>query len=175
VLGLNPEAVVMWGPPEDAALLLNVLRSGGWNGTFAYRRAEDAAQSKVLPDALADGVIGVTSWSFSYPGQEARVFLNDYLLAFGQVPGPLSAAAYDAMWYLRATIIDAGPTPSAVRDALLSGPPRDLVAGTLDPSTFGNGDLIRMAMVYQLGQGGGPTVVALFNDSQRLAIQDAGN
>jgi branched-chain amino acid transport system substrate-binding protein len=175
VLGLNPEAVVMWGPPEDAATLLSLLRSGGWNGTFAYRQAEAAAQSKVLPDTLADGVIGVTSWSFAYPGQEARIFLNDYLLAFGQVPGPLSAAAYDALWYLRATIIDAGPTPSAVRAALLSGPPRGLVTGTLDPSAFGDGDLIRMAMVYKLVPGGGPTVVALFSDSQRLAIQDAGN
>ena len=112
VLGLNPEAVVMWGPPEDAVLLLNLLRGGGWTGVFAYRQAEEAAQAKVLPDGLADGVIGVTSWSYAYPGQEARVFLNDYLTAFGQVPGPLSAAAYDALWYLRATIIDSGPTPA---------------------------------------------------------------
>jgi ABC-type branched-subunit amino acid transport system substrate-binding protein len=175
VLGLNPEAVVMWGPPEDAALLLNLLRGGGWHGVFAYRQAEEAAQAKILPDELADGVIGVTSWSFAYPGQAARIFLNDYLLAFGRVPGPLSAAAYDALWYLRATIIDAGPTPSAVRAALLNGPARDLVEGTLDPSAFGNGDLIRMAMVYRVGPGGGPTVVAQFNDSQRVAIQDAGN
>ncbi len=175
VLGLNPEAVVMWGPPEDAGLLLNLLRGSGWAGTFAYRQAEEGAQAKVLPDGLADGVIGVTSWSYAYPGQEARVFLNDYLLAFGQVPGSLSAAAYDALWYLRATIIDSGPTPSAVRAALLGGPASNLIAGTLDPATFGNGDLIRMAMVYQLEPGGGPTVVALFNDSQRLTIQDAGN
>lgn len=175
VLGLNPEAVVMWGSPEDAALLLNLLRDGGWQGTFAYRQAEEAVQAKILPDALGDGVIGVTSWSFAYPGQAARIFLNDYLLAFGQVPGPLSAAAYDALWYLRATIIDAGPTPSAVRAALLNGPARELVEGTLNPAAYGNGDLIRMAMVYQLKAGGGPTVVALFDDSQRLTIQDAGN
>jgi ABC-type branched-subunit amino acid transport system substrate-binding protein len=175
VLGLNPEAVVMWGAPEDATTLLKLLRDGGWNGTFAYRQAEDAARTKVLPDALADGVIGVTSWCYAYPGREARIFLNDYLLSFGQVPESLSAAAYDAVWYLRATIIDTGPTPSAVRAGLIAGPARALVAGTLSPAEFGNGDMIRMAMVYQLGPGGGPTVVALFNDSQRLTIQDAGN
>jgi ABC-type branched-subunit amino acid transport system substrate-binding protein len=175
VLGLNPEAVVMWGAPEDAALLLNLLRDGGWEGVFVYRQAEEAAQAKILPDALGDGVIGVTSWSFAYPGQAARIFLNDYLLAFGQVPGPLSAAAYDALWYLRATIIDSGPTPSAIRAALMNGPARELVQGTLDPAGFGNGDLTRMAMVYQLKAGGGPTVVALFDDSQRLPIEDAGN
>jgi ABC-type branched-subunit amino acid transport system substrate-binding protein len=175
VLGLNPEAVVMWGALEDAAALLTLLRDGGWSGTFAYRDADEAARAKALPDALADGVIGVTSWSYAYPGQAARVFLNDYIVAFGQVPGPLSAAAYDMLWYLRATIIDTGPIPSALRAGLIGGPARDLVTGTLSPADLGNGDLLRMAMVYQLGPGGGPTVVALFNDSQRLTIEDAGN
>lgn len=175
VMSLNPEAVVMWGPPEDAALLLGLLRSGGWRGTFAYRHAEEGARSKILPDALADGVVGVTSWSYAYPGQAARVFLSDYLASFGQVPGPLSAGAYDAIWYLRAAVISAGSDSEAVRAALLAGPDTDLVGGTLRAADFDNGDLIRMAMVYTLGPGGGPTVVAIFNDGQRGTIEDAGN
>lgn len=175
VLGLNPEAVVMWGAPADAVTLLTLLRDGGWQGVFAYRHAEEAARADVLPDALADGVIGVTSWSYAYPGQAARVFLNDYLVAFGHVPGPLSAAAYDALWYLRATIMAAGPTPSAILSGLIGGPASALVTGTLSPADFANGDLLRMAMVYRLGSGGGPTVVAVFDDSQRLTIEDAGD
>jgi ABC-type branched-subunit amino acid transport system substrate-binding protein len=175
VLSLNPEAVVMWGPPDDAAMLLRLLRGGGWRGTFAYRHAEEAARAKALPDELADGVVGVTSWSYAYPGQAARVFLNDYLASFGHVPGPLSAGAYDAIWYLRAAVISAGSDPDAVRAALLAGPASDLVGGTLRAADFGNGDLIRMAMVYTLGPGGGPTVVAIFNDGQRGTIEDAGN
>jgi ABC-type branched-subunit amino acid transport system substrate-binding protein len=174
VLSLNPEAVVMWGPPEDAAML-RLLRSGGWRGHIAYRLAEEAARAKALPDELAEGVVGVTSWSYAYPGQPARVFLNDYLTSFGHVPGPLSAGAYDAIWYLRAAVISAGSDPDAVRAALLVGPASDLVGGTLRAADFGNGDLIRMAMVYTLGPGGGPTVVAIFNDGQRGTIEDAGN
>jgi ABC-type branched-subunit amino acid transport system substrate-binding protein len=175
VVGLNPEAVVMWGPPADAVTLLTTLRANGWNGVFAYRDAEEAARAKILPDELASGVVGVTAWSYAYPGQAARVFLADYLLAFGQVPGPLSAAMYDALWYLRATIIGAGVDPGAIRAALIAGPASDLVTGTLRPADFANGDLIRMAMVYTLGPGGGPTVVAVFNDDQRATIEDAGN
>ena len=58
---------------------------------------------------------------------------------------------------------------------LISGGSQDLVAGTLRPQEFGNGDLIRMAMVYRLSPGGGPTVIAQFNDGQRVQIEDAGN
>jgi ABC-type branched-subunit amino acid transport system substrate-binding protein len=174
ILALNPEAVAMWGPPEDAAALLGQLRDGGWKGQFAYRFAEEAAEAKVLPDSLADGVIGVTSWSYAYPGRAARIFLHDYVTTFGKVPGSLSVAAYDAMWYLRAVVQAAGVDPASVRSALIAGGAQNLVQGTLDPAAFGDGDLIRMAMVYTLGPGGGSTVVAVFNDTQRLQIESAG-
>jgi branched-chain amino acid transport system substrate-binding protein len=174
ILALNPEAVVMWGPFEDAAALLGQLRDGGWQGQFAYRFAEEAAEAKVLPDSLADGVVGVTSWSYAYTGRAARIFLHDYVTTFGKVPGALSVAAYDAMWYLRAVVQAAGVDPDAVRAALIQGSAQALVAGTLDPATFGDGDLIRMAMVYKLGPGGGSTVVAVFNDTQRMQIETAG-
>ena len=55
--------------PEDAGLLLDLLRGSDWNGVFAYRQAEEGAQAKVLPDGLADGVIGVTSSSYACPGR----------------------------------------------------------------------------------------------------------
>jgi ABC-type branched-subunit amino acid transport system substrate-binding protein len=174
IVALNPEAVVMWGPFEDAAALLSQLRGSGWKGQFAYRFAEQAAESKILPDNLADGVIGVTSWSYAYPGRSARIFLHDYVTTFGKVPGPLSVAAYDAMWYLRSVVQAAGVDPAAIRAALIQSGAQALVAGTLDAATFGNGDLIRMAMVYSLGPGGGATVVAVFNDTRRLQIETAG-
>jgi len=93
---------------------------------------------------------------------------------FGKVPGPLSVAAYDAVWYLRTVVQAAGVDPVAVRAALIQGGAQALVAGTLTPATFGNGDLIRMAMVYKLGPGGGSAVVAVFNDTQRGQIESAG-
>ncbi len=175
LIDLNPEAVAMWGPMADAAILLRMLRDGGWIGQFAYRLADEAARGNRLKDTLADGVLGVNSWSYAYPGQAARVFLNDYITTFGRVPGPLAVAAYDAIWYLRTTMRAFGVDAQSIRTGLIGGSPQDLVAGTLRPQEFGNGDLIRMAMVYRLGPGGGPTVIAQFNEAQSLLIEDAGD
>lgn len=175
LVSLNPEAVVMWGPEADAAILLRMLRDGGWTGQFAYRMADEAARSNRLKDVLADGVLGVNSWSYAYPGSAARVFLHDYITTFGQVPGPLAVAAYDAVWYLRAVMRTVGVDAESIRTGLVNGVPQDLVAGTLRPQDFGNGDLIRMAIVYQLQAGGGPSVVALYNSGDRVLIEDAGN
>lgn len=171
LVDLNPEAIVLWGPHEDAASMLSVLRKRGWQGTFAYRHADEAARAGVLSAALADGVIGVTSWSYAYPGETSRVFLDDYIKAFGEVPGPLAAAAYDALWYLRASIRSVGTDSAALRSDLALGVPLTLVGGELRPADYGNGDLIHIAMVYRLGFGGGPTVIAHFRDDTRLAIE----
>ncbi len=175
LLDLNPEAIAMWGTYSDAANLLSLLRKGGWTGTFAYRHADEAARAGVLPDRLADGVLGVTAWSYAYTGRAARIFLQDYLLAFAEVPGSLAVAGYDAIWYLRAALIAGGPEPEALQAALIGGSPQSLVAGTLRPADFGDGDLIRTAHVYVLGAGGGPAVVARFDNGQRVAVEDAGS
>jgi len=167
---LNPEAVVMWGPASDAAALLQLLRDSGWAGRFAYRYAEEAASANIFPADLLEDMLGVTSWSYGYPGQTTRIFVLDYVTTFGQVPGPLAVAAYDATWYLRATIINQGVAPDAIKDGLIGGSPRTLVQGTLHPIDFANGDLARIAMVYELGPYGGPIIVAQFDDTQRLPV-----
>lgn len=172
LVDLNPEAIVMWGPYEDAASMLSVLRKRGWQGTFAYRWADEAARAGVLDSAISNGVLGVTSWSYAYPGRSARVFLDDYVKAFGAVPGPLAAAAYDTMWYLRLAIMAGGTNATAVRSEIISGAPLALVGGELYPATYANGDLLHVAMVYALGPGGGPTVIAQFSDNTRLAIEN---
>lgn len=174
LLDLNPEAIVMWGAPQDAANLLSLLRKGGWTGQFAYRQAEEAALAGVLSDALAAGVIGASNWSYAYPGRAARIFLEDYLLAYGHVPGPLAAAGYDAIWALRAALIAGGTAPEALIAALVGAGSKNLVGGTLRPADFGDGDLIRVVMVYRLGAGGGPAVLARFDDGQPVAIEEAG-
>ncbi len=175
LLSANPEAVVMWGEYQDAQVLIKMLRKGGWTGQFAYRMADEAARSGVLLKDYAEDVIGVTSWSYAYTGKAARIFLHDYMLSLAEIPGPLAVASYDAVWYLRAVILSAGVDPAAIKTGLMAGAPVALVAGTLHPAELANGDLLRMAMVYELGAGGGPSVVAVFDDATRLQIEDAGN
>ncbi|MEP0764777.1 MAG: ABC transporter substrate-binding protein [Chloroflexota bacterium] len=175
LLGVNPDAVVMWGAPEDAAALLAALRDAGWGGVFAHRKAEAAVQSGVLPAALGDGVlVGFDTWSYADALPAARIFLRDYVLAFGEVPGPLAVAAYDAVWALRAAMIEGGVTPAGLRAALLGGRARALVQGVLRPADFGNGDLTRIGVVYRIAPRGGSTVVARFDDAERLGLDQAG-
>ena len=41
---LNPDAVMMYGPPADALTVLNQLKSSGWTGIFAYRSARQGSK-----------------------------------------------------------------------------------------------------------------------------------
>jgi ABC-type branched-subunit amino acid transport system substrate-binding protein len=174
LLNLNPQAIVMWGGYQDAATLLDILRGNNWPGVFVYRKADEAVQADVLPPRLADGVLGMTSWSFGDPLAASGIFLRDYIVAFGEVPGALSAAAYDAMWLLRFAISEQGATPASIQAGLIGASPRTLVQGVFHPVDYGNGDLVRIGVVYKLGPYGGPSVVARFDDTTRLELQQAG-
>jgi ABC-type branched-subunit amino acid transport system substrate-binding protein/uncharacterized protein YgiM (DUF1202 family) len=173
LLNIGPQAVVMWGSPEDAVTLLQALRDRGWAGVFVYRFADEAARAGVLPDKLADGMLGMNSWSYADNTDASRIFLRDYAVAYGEVPGPLAVAAYDAMWFLRGAIRAKGADPAAIQAGLLESGPQTLVQGTLHPLEFGNGDLSRNGLVYELGQRGGPTVLARFDDTRRLGVGGA--
>ncbi|NDJ74702.1 MAG: ABC transporter substrate-binding protein, partial [Chloroflexi bacterium] len=166
--GINPQAVVMWGAPGDAVELLEDLRAAGWEGRFAYRHAEEASRSGALPDALGEGVLGVTSWSFGYTGDVSRIFTRDYVQKYAAVPGPMSVAAYDSMWFLSVALRNQSVDANTIKSRLLNTTPPTLVQGILRPVDFGNGDLIRIVMVYELGPGGGPQVVARYDDGVLL-------
>lgn len=174
LLLMNPEAVVMWGGHQDAADLLQALRVGGWNGVFAYRRAEEAARAGVLTDALAEGVLGFNAWTYSVPGDPTTIFVRDYVTTYASVPGPLAVAAYDAMWFLRAAMRTGGVQPASIVTTLIGLSPQSLVHGVLHPIDYGNGDLARLAVVYRLNEYGGPDVVARFDDIRRLGVEEPG-
>lgn len=174
ILGAAPEAVVHWGAPEDAAALLRALRDSGYRGLYAFRFADEAARAGLLPDELAEGVLGFSAWSYTTPTTTTDNFVRDYVIAFGQVPGPLAAAAYDAMWFLRAGMRAGGTEPRGLLSTLIALPPQTLVQGALHPIDFGNGDLARLAVVYRLGKYGGPVVLSRFDDVRRLGLQESG-
>jgi len=168
LIGLNPQAIVLWSAPEDATALLRALRAGGWTGVYVYRQADEAARAGILPDDLANGVLGMDSWSYAAESSASRIFRRDYVVAFGEVPGPLAVAAYDAIWFLRGVILTEGIDPAAIRAGLLGSGPQNLVQGVLHPLEFVSGDLSRNGVVYALGPRGGPRVLAQFDDTRRL-------
>ena len=171
---LEPDVVVMWGPMEDAASLLRQLRDEGWEGRFVYRHADEAARAQVFPRDLVNGVLGMNNWVYSYGSRASQIFLRDYSLAFNALPSGLAVAGYDAIWYLRSTVINFGASPSEIRDGLLNGNPVALVQGPFHPVEFSNGDLVRVATVYELGPYGGPVVLARFDDREELVLDETG-
>jgi ABC-type branched-subunit amino acid transport system substrate-binding protein len=168
LLTANPQAVVMWGAHDDARTLLETLRGAGWDGIFAYRYADEAARAGILPDDLAARVLGFGAWSYGDETRASRIFLRDYVVAFGEMPDTHAVAAYDALWFLRGVARVQGVDPIALQSGLIGATPQTLVQGVLHPIEFINGDLARMAVVYELGKYGGPAVVAKFDDATRI-------
>ncbi len=173
IIGVLPQAVVMWGPVEDAAALLRGLRQAGWTGVFAYRNADQLVQSALLTDDETSGMLGANSWSYATPNDATRIFLRDYAITFGQVPNAHAAAAYDAVWFLRGVVQRWGSAPADIQAGLIGGAPQTLVQGTLHPLDYGNGDLARLTVVYRVRPFGGQEVIALFDDITRLALTPA--
>jgi len=171
---LEPEVVVMWGPMADAASLLRQLRDNGWTGRFVYRYADEAARAQVFDRDLVGGVLGMTNWVYSYASRASQIFLREYALVYNKLPSALAVVGYDAVWYLRSAVINFGASPEEIRDGLLNGNPLTLVHGPFHPREFGNGDLARVATIYELGPYGGPQVLARFDDGERLVLDETG-
>jgi len=174
VASQEPDVVAMWGPMEDAASLLRQLRDNGWTGRFVYRYADEAARAQVFDRDLVEGVLGMTNWVYSYASRASQIFLREYSLAYNKLPSALAVVGYDAVWYLRSAVINFGSSPEEIRDGLLNGNPLTLVHGPFHPREFGNGDLARVATIYELGPYGGPQVLARFDDGERLVLDETG-
>ncbi|NDJ85041.1 MAG: ABC transporter substrate-binding protein [Chloroflexi bacterium] len=167
ILQSGSEAVVMWGPPQDAAQLLQILRTANYRGEVVYRDVLEGIQNEQVPLRLAEGVVGVTAWAYTTPGDISRLFLLDYVTAFNAIPGGAEAAAYDALWILRRQIEESGPQMPELYEGLLQTPTVVAVQGRLEPLQYGNGDFARHVSVYEITDLGGPRLLARYaNDVQ---------
>lgn len=171
----QPDVVAMWGPMADAASLLRQLRDDGWEGRFVYRHADEAARAQAFPRELAEGILGMNNWVYTYGSRASQIFLRDYSVAFNKLPSGVAVAGYDAIWYLRSTVINFGASPENIRDGLMNGNPVALVHGPFHPVDYSNGDLTRVSTVYALDQYGGPVVLARFDEREPLVLDETGD
>ena len=168
----NPDAVVLFGNSEGAQTTLETLRDAGWDGLFVYRDAQRALLEDDGVDAeLFAGTIGIDNWSFAPGTVVGRTFLLDYVQQFGDVPGPLSAAGYDALYALSTVIRDGAVTPAAARDGLTQVRFSSLVSGPINPAVFGNQTMSQSVYVFEVTANGGLTPLAVYDDGvQRSGI-----
>lgn len=168
----QPQAVVMWGPPEDAALLLQTLRAANFEGDFVYRDALEGVASGAISQRLGEGIIGATSWSYTIPNAVSQAFLVDFVTAYNRIPNAIEASAYDSVWIVRRYIEISGPDVSDLYTSLAQSDPIFTVQGRLDPSSYINGDVARHVSVYELQDTGGPRVIARYANDVRLPDDD---
>src|SRR5690606_7294530 len=83
--------VAAYGPPELVAELFTGLRENDWAGRFIYNRANSAEFRENIQESLLEGVIGASTWSYTYGDEASQRFTFSYIRAFGEVPGALDA------------------------------------------------------------------------------------
>lgn len=158
--GLNPQATVMFGSPDDVVAVLEQLREAGWTGVFAYRTG---GELDVDPSVVGT-VVTVDSWSFGANNDLGSRFIANYVGQYAGVPGPLAAAGYDGVYALRQVIRLNGATALSLRQQLPSLGRLSLVRGPVDLISFGNRVFSRTAMVYELTAAGGQQVQAAYDN-----------
>ncbi len=163
-LEVNSQAVVAYGPPEIATAFYNQLRAGGYVGIFAYNQAENPVFRNGVSSEQLRGVLSTTTWPLASFDETSNDFLNAYVRAFGEVPGAVEAASYDAVQLLAAAIA----LPGDLKTNLEGLSEVQSVQGVLSPVNLARGEMSDRVSVIQLGALGGSEIKARYAGSQRL-------
>ncbi|MBZ0320544.1 MAG: ABC transporter substrate-binding protein [Anaerolineae bacterium] len=164
---LDADAVIMYGPPQDAYTVFTQLQSNNWQGSFVYRTGQQAVlEGNLFDDERAAGIIGVDSWSFGANDALGSTFTIQYVTQYGTIPGPLSVAAYDSLFALDSAIRVFGTDAAAVRAGLSQLDIERLVRGPADPVVTDSRDLSQTAIIYELTGSGGVQAVAAYDNGE---------
>ncbi len=161
----NLEAVAAYGQPERAGKLLSSLRTAGYNGQFIYNQADDPAFQSAA-DNVIQGTFASITWPFTAEDENGRAFRDKYIQLYGEIPGPIEAASYDAITLLSAAINRPGELQANLTqlDTIVG------VQGTLRPAQLQKGEASDNVSVVQYGEFGAPQILARFAGNQRLDI-----
>ncbi len=164
ITAANPQAVVVYGPPELAGQLYLALRQVEWSGAFAYNQSERPEFRDSVPVEQLNGILGVTTWPLAALDAASTRFRDAYVRTFGLVPGAVQAASFDGVQLLALAIGLPGELQTNLRQLNnVNG-----VQGLLRPAQLGRGELSDNVAVVQYNRFGGLNVDARYVGSQRL-------
>lgn len=166
-------AVIAVGQPVQVADLLRTLRALGFGGAFGTPVVADRAFIDSVPFQFRGNLPGVAGWTYIYNDPESVAFSRSYAVLFGEVAGPLSAAAYDGASLLIAAVRAAGTVPEAVRARIVATGSYNGVQGVIDPSRA-SGDLSLNAAGIVTGPYGAAVPVVRFDDTRTVPLDVAG-
>lgn len=164
----NANFIAIYGPPTRAATTYIGLRAEGYTGPIYYRDAGTTAFRQEVPSEVLSGVVGSTTWSYASTDGNSQAFLQAYVRAFGEVPGALAAAGFDAINLLANAIEQPGDLlTNVLRTRNLAG-----VQGFLNPAGLSTGETTNYVAITQLGTFGAPQPIARYAGTTRLSDDD---
>ncbi len=151
VLQRDPQVVTVFGPPRLTSQFYIQLRAAGWVGLFAYNQATSPAFVRSVPLAELYGILSTITWSLDTPTSRSRAFVNSFVDGFDETPGPLEAAAYDAIYLIAAALRTPGELSANLQQV------RDFagVQGVLNRARMARGEMSDTVAVIQLNAQGG--------------------
>jgi PKD repeat protein/ABC-type branched-subunit amino acid transport system substrate-binding protein len=167
ILQRNPQALVVYGPPERTAEVYMALRLAEWAGFFAYEQAASPAFRSLVPEYMLQGVIGIDTWSYTFGDELSQEFLFAYTDTYGVVPGAIDAAAFDAIYLLREALILPGSLIESITTI------RDFVGvqGQLNTSDLPLREISSNSVVIGLGTFGAPDAVARYQGDEQIPLE----
>jgi ABC-type branched-subunit amino acid transport system substrate-binding protein len=114
----NPDAVLIWGNPLEAGLILNQMRKEGMD--YPVYTSDRSVSPKFIEIAgeNAEGVQSTCQYNPEADIPALRTFQKNYEERFGQEPDVYAAHAYDGMNITIEAIRKAGLNKALIRDLL---------------------------------------------------------
>lgn len=166
VVNQMPQFAVIYGPPEVAASLYTSLRESDFPGGVVYNRANSPTFRDAVPTELLDGVYDASTWSYTFTDARSQTFVLAYIRAFGELPSPEAAAAYDGIFLLRNAI----GNPGTLLNNLLAIRSFDGIQGVLNPALLNTGETSTNVAITQLGDFGAPAAVARYANNTIVEV-----
>lgn len=169
LIGANPEIIVIYGHPTQAGPFYESLRAAGWSGLAAYTDADAPAFSEAVSAENIGGLVSVTTWPLTATDPASTDFRDRYIFAFAEVPNPIAAASYDAVYLLAEAI----RRPGELLTNLLQLDNIQGVQGSLRPAQLSRGETSSNVAIVQLNDFGAPQLLARFEAGQQIPLDQA--
>lgn len=169
IIQASPEIVVIYGSPAEAGSFYQSLRLAGWSGLSAYSDTDAPAFRQAVAAERLANIISTTTWPFTAQDSASATFRENYIFTFGELPNAVAAAGYDAVHLLAEAI----RRPGELMNNLLQLQNVQGVQGVLSPAVLGRGETSSNVAVVQLNAFGVPQVLARFQGTQRIPLEQA--
>jgi len=116
----NPDAVLVWGDPEEAGRAVRQMRAMGMTQPILGPDRLVSSQFLELAGPAAEGVVATSLYHPQLADPLLRKFSERYRARFGEEPETFAAHAYDGMNILLDAIRRAGLNRVLIRDRLMA-------------------------------------------------------